>query len=213
MYDDGVGRMIEIINSSEEQVTILALGPCTNLAELIKRAPEIGKKVRVVGVFGAINVGYFGGEVCPECNVLSDIDAARTFISRYENILITPIDTCFDAVLSGERYRRLESCRSKNSALNALLDNFEIWGSRHPRWKNEKFDHTSELCDTVAVYLAITNKGLINEKLKLKIDDDGKTLISEHGTEIDVAMEWSDIEYFLDFLTDTYCNSISIQKN
>lgn len=90
--------------------------------------------------------------------------------------------------------------------MNALLDNFEIWGSSHPRWKNEKFDHTSELCDTVAVYLAITNQGLIIEKLCLAVADDGKTLVSDDGTEIEAAMEWNDLGYFLDFLTDTYCN-------
>ena len=54
--------------------------------------------------------------------------------------------------------------------------------------------------------LAITNKGLIIEKLCLAVADDGKTLVSDDGTEIEAAMEWNDLGYFLDFLTDTYCN-------
>lgn len=64
IYDDGIDAMIEIVKQSEETVTIIALGPCSNLAEAAKRYPEIGSKVRVVGVFGAIRVGYFGGDVC-----------------------------------------------------------------------------------------------------------------------------------------------------
>ena len=199
--------MIEVVRESAEQVTILALGPCSNLAEASKRYPEIADKVRVVGVFGAVRVGYFGGEVCPEYNVMADVDAARTFLSVYKNALITPIDTCFDAVLDKSRYKMIESCRKNSRAVDALLENFEVWGRKHPRWKNESFDHTSELCDTVAVYLAITNKGLVNEKLCLEVEDDGKIIETDSGTKIEAAMEWSDLSYFLDFLTDTYCNA------
>lgn len=206
IYEDGIDRMIEIVKESTETVTIIALGPCSNLAEAAKRYPEIGSKVRVVGVFGAIHVGYCG-DVCPEYNVMADVDAARTFLKVYKNALITPIDTCFDAIIDKPRYSRLENCRKDSRAVDTLLENFEIWGRKHPRWANESFDHTSELCDAVAVYLAITNSGLVNETLKLEVEDDGTTVESDSGEQIEAAMKWSDIDIFLDFLTDTYCNA------
>lgn len=207
IYDDGVDRMIEIVKQSDETVTVLALGPCTNLAEAVKRYPEFAEKVRVVGVFGSINVGYFGSEPCAEYNVVSDVEAAKIFLSSYKDIIITPIDTCFDAVLDGERYACLLNSRKKNGVLDALLTNFEIWGNTHPHWKDKKFDHTSELCDTVAVYMILTNKGLVNEKLKLIVDDSGKTLVDESGSIVEAALKWDDLDYFLDYLTDAYCRA------
>ena len=52
IYEDGVAQMINLIRQSEKTVTILAMGPCTNLAEAIRRSPDISDKVRVIAVFG-----------------------------------------------------------------------------------------------------------------------------------------------------------------
>ena len=207
IYKDGVGRMIDVINDSKEMVTILAMGPCTNLAEAVRRDPGIADKVRVVAVFGALFRGYFGDEVCDEYNVKKDIGAARIFLSQYKNKLIVPIDTCFDAVIDGERFRHIKQCRKDNLAVNAVLENFEIWAANHPIWKKKSFERTSELCDTLTVYLAITNDGIINKNFDLEVNNDGYTIISENGVRSEVAIEWSDREHFLDFLVDTYCES------
>lgn len=208
IYADGVAQMIDVINKSAVPVTILAIGPCTNLAEAVKRDPGIADKVNVIAVFGAIYTGYFGREVCPEYNVVTDIEAAKVFISEYKNILITPVDTCFEAVVDNERYKRIEECRAKSKGINAVLENFEVWGRLHPYWQGKNLDHSSELCDAVAVYLAITNYGIINKKINLKISDTGITEVSGDGVPIDTAIEWSDNAAFLDFIADTFCNSV-----
>lgn len=207
IYEDGVAKMIDVINKSNETVTILAMGPCTNLAEAVKRDPAIADKVKIIAVFGGLFRGYFDKKPCPEYNVYEDVDAARKLISCYKNVLISPIDTFFDVVIDGERYKRIEQCRKNSTAVNAVLDNFEIWGHNFPRWKGESFDHTSELCDAILVYLAITNEGLINRTFRLEVDDDGLTRVTDNGTPVEVAIEWSDRDKMLDFLTDTYCNS------
>ena len=207
VYEDGVAQMINVIQESNETVTILAMGPCTNLAEAIRRSPDISDKVRVIAVFGGLFRGYFGKEPCPEYNVHKDVEAARIFLAGYKNIWISPIDTFFDVVIDRERYRRIAKCREESPAIRALLENFGIWCKNFPDWKDKVQDHTPALCDTLLVYLAITDEGLINQTYPLEIEENGLTRISENGIPVKVAIAWSDKERMLDFLTDSYCSS------
>lgn len=209
IYEDGVAQMINVICQSEKTVTILAMGPCTNLAEAIRRSPDISDKVRVIAVFGGLFRGYFSKEPCPEYNVHKDVEAARTFLTGYKNIWISPIDTFFDVVLDRERYQRLAKCRKSSPAVGALLENFGIWCKNFPDWKDKVQDHTPALCDAILVYLAITDEGLVSQTYPIEIEDNGLTRVSETGIPVKVAIAWSDKERMLDFLTDTYCASAS----
>ena len=55
--------------------------------------------------------------------------------------------------------------------------------------------------------IAITNEGLINRTYRLEIAEKGLTRVSDAGVPVEVAIEWSDRDRVLDFLTDTFCES------
>lgn len=207
IYEDGVARMLEVIRDCGETVTILGMGPCTNLAEALRRDPHIAEKVRVISIFGGLFRGYFGSAPCPEYNVHQDIEAAKAVLAGYPHLLISPIDTFFDVVLDGERLERIRRMRDRSVPVRAVLENFDIWADSYPLWRDKPRDRTSELCDVLPVYLAITNEGLINRTYRLEIAEKGLTRVSDAGVPVEVAIEWSDRDRVLDFLTDTFCES------
>ena len=62
----------------KEPVTLLVIGPQTNLQEALKRDPGIAKKARIVAMAGSVEIGYNGKQGRdPEWNVFKDIQAAR----------------------------------------------------------------------------------------------------------------------------------------
>ena len=205
IYEDGVARMLEVIRDCGETVTILGMGPCTNLAEALRRDPHIAEKVRVISIFGGLFRGYFGSAPCPEYNVHQDIEAAKAVLAGYPHLLISPIDTFFDVVLDGERLERIRRMRDTSAPVRAILENFDIWADSYPLWRDKPRDRTSELCDVLPVYLAITNEGLVTRTYRLEIAEKGLTRVSDAGVPVEVAIEWSDRDRMLDFLTDTLC--------
>lgn len=204
--EDGVGKMIEIIKSSPEPVTIIAIGPVPNIKVALERDPEIVKNAKIIGMQGSVYVGYGRGAQCAEYNIIQDIPAAKAMFSApWLNIEITPLDTCDRIVLDGERYQKLLKNRDKK-ILGMILENYELWCKHQSPDNNAYETHSSTLFDTVAIYMAFTHDNLRFERLPIRVDDNGFTRITEGiKPNVDAAIEWFDLESYLDFLTDEFC--------
>lgn len=210
VHKDGIGAMIDMIMNSEETVTLITIGNAHNIPEMLRREPRIAHKVHVIGMFGSVYVGYpweADGKISKESNVVSDIKSSKTYINAFDSIEITPLDTCREIVIRGENLDRIVAKRDKDPLINAVLENFEIWKDHGPFWQAHKgmFDISSDLYDTVAVYMAITHDNLEFERLKLAVDDEGYTVIdNENGHLVDVAVRWKDKDKFIDYLAEVF---------
>ena len=73
----GVDAMVESVNSRPEEITVVAIGPLTNIALAIRKYPALPKKVRRLYFMGGTN--QFRGNVTPaaEFNIWVDPDAAK----------------------------------------------------------------------------------------------------------------------------------------
>ena len=58
LFTDGVGAMINAINSSPTPVSLIAIAPATNFPSLLQRAPEVVKNAAVFAMSGSIYRGY-----------------------------------------------------------------------------------------------------------------------------------------------------------
>jgi len=89
---NAVDKIIEIVD--KEETTIIALGPLTNIALAIQKAPEIMKKVKEIFIMGgAIRVPGNENRVA-EFNIFVDPEAAeRVFNFPIKKTLI-PLDAC-----------------------------------------------------------------------------------------------------------------------
>lgn len=202
IYKDGVQAMVDKIKKSEEPITIISIGPATNIAKAIEIYPELPKKCNFVGMHGSIYKGYGGKEERePEANVRSDIPSIRKVLSSdFKSKIITPLDTCGLVFLDGERYKKIYN--SEKPLLKALMENYKIWSKLVTWTKVDPENHSSTLFDTVAVYLAYSHEFLEIESIKITVTDDGYTVPDEKGDEILVAIRWKDLNAFLDHLVE-----------
>lgn len=205
IVEDGVDRLIRIVEESEEPVTILAIAPCGNLAEAVTRAPHIASRCRLVGMFGSFEVGYTGGlPASDETNVRVDPAALRTVLSApWQDVLLTPLDTCNFAVLTGENYHRIWSATS-DPMLRALIENYCIFAPLVCWMHCDYFaTRSTVLFDCVAVYLAYAEDLVETEAIRFDITDKGYTIRDDDAPyPARVALRWKDLDGFLNHLTE-----------
>ncbi|UDF02720.1 nucleoside hydrolase [Asticcacaulis sp. AND118] len=196
---DAAQAMIDTVMTSPEPVTILSVGPATELAEALKREPQLAKKARFIGMFGSVRIGYKG--VAPadaEYNVKIDPAALRTiFEADWISCAITPLDTCGLVTLDGPDWRKLWDSRDPFAV--ACIENSKVWLPNAP-WMAKDFDlskQSSVQFDAVAVEMAFDESRLVMETLPLSVTDEGMTLIDPvKGRPVRVATQWKDLAGF-----------------
>lgn len=202
VHEDGVRAMIELVRRSHEPVTIIGIGPAPNLERALELAPDIAGKCRFVGMFGSVDRGYGEGSApIAETNVRENVCAARAiFAAPWREIIVTPLDTCDQAVLREERYAAVRD--SEDPLLAALMANTRTW-ARRVTWMDASFieQRSSTLFDTVAVYLAYSQERLEVEEMGIAVTDDGRTVRDPQARPTRVAMRWSDLDGFLGHLS------------
>ncbi|RDV26815.1 nucleoside hydrolase [Alteromonas aestuariivivens] len=200
--EDGVGKLIDVVRSSAETVTIIVAGPMHNIQAALERAPDIAGKVKLVGMHGSIDKGYDDAPSA-EYNVQNNVPAFRAALQApWQGFTITPLDTCGDIVIEGPLFARLKA--SEDAQLQAIFTNFEIWADLVTFTKVDYTDrHTSILYDSVAVYLALPEHPLLpTETMAISVDDEGFTRRDPAGSVIQVAMQWQDKAGFYEWMTE-----------
>ena len=93
MKEPAVELLARLANETDG-LTLIAIGPLTNVARLIKDHPDAAKKLkRIVIMGGSVNVGYEGKPKAePEWNIESDIPAAKAVFKSGLPISVVPLD-------------------------------------------------------------------------------------------------------------------------
>jgi len=202
IYDDGINALIKTIQISPQPVTIICIGPLTNIAAALDIEPDIVSNAKLICMGGCIDKGYSYGEsneVVVEWNIKQDIPAAQKVFSASWPIILAPMDTCGLIRIKGEKYQRL--CKSEKPLIKAILENYRIW-HKNNTYGGDPENCTSILWDTEAVYLAFCQKFLVLKEHGIKISDDGYTLIDNSSKMVTCAVGWKDISAFEDLLVD-----------
>lgn len=197
VHPDGVGRMIEIIEASDEMITICVIGPQTNIKAALERSPDIAKKARIVSMAGSVHIGYNGADKpMPEWNVFRDLDAAKAVFAAPWDITIAPLDICGTLRMKGDDYQAVAD--SDNSRAVTTIANYAIWKNRGQYPAGE----SSVLYDTVAVYLCVDDALCEMETINLRLGDKGETIPDENGRPVRCALKWKDEAAFKELLVN-----------
>ena len=111
---DAVALLQSILTASTEPVTILTLGPITNIASLLRTDPEISGRVEMVYVMGgAVNVPgnldfFIDGNEAAEWNIYVDPMAAQEMLASGIPVTLIPLDATNQVPLTLDFYDRLE---------------------------------------------------------------------------------------------------------
>ena len=115
-----------------KQITLISVGPVSNLADLLQTDPEVLQLAKqVYSMFGSFYLGYGGSPVpSAEWNVRADIPSARTLSSSDLPITYAGLDVTAFVELKAEQRRALWSHGSPlTGALEAL---YRLWGRETP---------------------------------------------------------------------------------
>ena len=203
VHADGISAIADTILTSEEAVTLIAIGPLTNVAAALDRAPAIVENAKFVGMHGSLRVGYVGiAKAMREFNVVQDAPACQKVFAASWSKTITPLDTCGMAALKDDQYKQVAA--SKSRLTQAVLQNHHNWFKAALDWpvmvdlvkSMNPEEQSSILYDCVAVYLAFSEEGVGMEDLHVLVTDDGKTLIDEQGHLVRCATHWLDDKVF-----------------
>ena len=160
--------MARLANEADGELTILAIGPLTNVARLLQDHPAAARKVkRVVLMGGSIAIG-FGGKPQPEpeWNIKSDIAAARTVFAGSIPLMVIPLD--ITGTLRLEQPQR-EAIFAARTPLTWQVQNlYELWNRETP-----------VLFDPVAVMAAYDESPLTFKEMRLQVSDNGMTVAVE----------------------------------
>ncbi len=106
--EHGVDYLIEMLRAGQPgEITLCLLGPATNLAMALVKAPDIGP--RIAAVMWMAGARSEGGNVTPaaEYNVHADPDAARVVLDSGIPLTLLPLDLTHQVRLNDVRLGRL----------------------------------------------------------------------------------------------------------
>jgi len=201
VFSDAAAAINQVVNNVEDKVTLVAIGPLPNIADLLTRYPESASAIRFIGMHGSVYKGYFGSdEVHAEYNVKAHTEDAQQVFSSGLDMTITPLDSCGVVRLKGDSYQQVYQHQS--ATLAALFDNYRVWLTAINKPPTIAQEKSSVLFDTVAVYLAYNDSLLTMETLKIAVDDEGFTRVVEDGKVMQVATGWHSLDQFYNHLVE-----------
>ena len=177
--------LLRAIAARPGEVTVLAIGPLSNLAEALRRDPATFAKVgRVVLMGGAVRRGYrdlpwrAAGGPSPEHNIVSDILAARAVFASGVPLAVAPLDS---TMLALDELKRSQIFTRSTPVCDALALTYLQWAMAGRS--------TPILYDTVALAFALAPALFRVERLRLQVDAEGVTRIAAGAANADVCVD------------------------
>jgi inosine-uridine nucleoside N-ribohydrolase len=162
-----------IIETAEkyDNLVVAAIGPLTNVALAIAKAPYILDKIRIVMMGGQINRAH------PEWNIVCDPEAARIVFESGADITMVGLDVTNRCSFTGEDIEYVKGTgNARTNLLGEMMDTF-----------CEKFGYLPILHDPLAIASLIWKDILTFERKKILIETSGNFT---RGLTIDC--DWND---------------------
>ena len=173
------------------KVTIIAIGPLTNIAALLEKDPSITQKIsQIVMMGGSVHHGY-GDDPTPvaEYNIAADPTAAQKVFSSGVNILMVPLDVT--AMLQLDRTDRHRVFTNLTPLTDSLAILYNLWNQRTPT-----------LFDPMAVAMLIDPSLCQTEPLHIEVDSNGYTrVVKGQPPNAEVALHTDPQKFFQFYLS------------
>ena len=102
--------IIDSVRAQPHQITLVAIGPLTNIATAINQAPDIIPLVKELVIMGgAFGTDGHSGNVTPfsEFNIWKDPHAADQVLASALNVVVIPLDVTHKVLISSDEVQRL----------------------------------------------------------------------------------------------------------
>ena len=193
-YPNAVDFLLDQIRRYPGEITLLAIGPETNLGAAIDRdAATFRKLKRIVLMGGSVYRGYshfnygktHGPD--PEWNIICDIQAAQKVFSSGVPLYVMPLDS---TQIKLQELERAEIFKAGTALTDTLLVLYTQWARGAPQ--------TPTLFDAVVVVYASHPELCPTEPMRLRVDDQGYTRVETGAPNAQVCLR-SSSDQFLEF--------------
>ncbi len=165
-------KAVDFLNAAIEkrprEIVLIAIGPLTNVAALLRKHPDAGRKMKqIVLMGGSISHGY-GRDKKPaaEYNIAADPAAAQVVFSSGVPLLMVPLDVTAMLQLDNDgRHRVFAHLSPLTDALTLL---YFLWNHETPT-----------LFDPMAVAMTIDPRLCETRELAMEVDSKGFTRVVE----------------------------------
>ena len=183
--ESGVDFLIKSINEQPNEITVVTLGPLTNIAKAIEKDPSITEKVKHCYVMGGTSDGSGNVSAAAEYNIWVDPEAAKIVFDSGMKITMVGWDNSYKyAMLKEDEMSLLKSLKTKYADFSVdiqktLIDlTFRTYGF-----------YGFDLPDPITMAIALDNK-IIEESQQLDVIVDtrdgltrGQTIVDYFGVE------------------------------
>jgi purine nucleosidase len=204
VHPSGVRFLLDQIRAHPGAITLIAIGPLTNVEEAIKEDPTtFGKLRRVVLMGGSVDRGYDnarGVNHTPdaEWNINRDPAGAKALLSSGVPVFMMPLDSTQIHLDEKERELIFAHGSPLTDQLTLLYHQWKAGTENHPQ--------APTLFDPVAVTYAIRPELCPATPMRIEVDDKGFTRRVEGTPNAQVCLK-SDERGFLDLLLGVLRNS------
>ena len=194
-YPNAVDFLLDQIRLHPGEITLIAIGPETNLGAAIDRDAVTFRKLKRIALMGGsvyrgysqFNYGKTRGPD-PEWNILCDIQAAQKVFSSGVPLYVMPLDS---TQIKLQELERAEIFKVGTPLTDALLVLYTQW--------SRGTTQTPTLFDAVVVAYASHPELCPTEPMRLRVDDQGYTRVESGAPNAQVCLR-SSSDQFLEFL-------------
>lgn len=188
-YPDAVDFLLQQIRKFPGQITLICIGPLTNIGAAISRDPEGFRQVkRVVLMGGSVYRGY--GDLGylaprgpqPEYNIFTDIAAAQALFRSKVRIAMMPLDS---TQLHLDEVKRKILFQQGTPTTDALTLLYHQWGQQTPI-----------LFDAMAVAYVLQPSLCPTRPMHINVDEKGDTRVASGASNVDVCLDSDESQFF-----------------
>lgn len=201
-YEDkhAVDFIIETVMNNPGEITLVTIGPLTNIAASIIREPKVAQNLKEIIMMGGVTrFGDTGPQMrLVEHNIVCDPEAASVVFRSGAPIVMVGLDVTLKVIITEEERRRLhETGDPLNMALSRMMK----------RWFEYNNEQHTYMHDPLTVALVLDRSLVKTKKMKVHVEYDhrpqtGQTLamLADDGN-VDVCL---DVEQgrFIELLLD-----------
>jgi inosine-uridine nucleoside N-ribohydrolase len=177
--EHAVDLLARVLLAADEPVTLVPLGPLTNVALLLARYPDAAERIgRMILMGGAIGEG--NATTAAEFNIYVDPESAQRVFSSGIDLTMVGLDVTYRAIVSPAELEELRGLGRAGGVVAAVLDAFPPY--RRYSWYPEGYP----VHDAVAVAELVCPGLLTTEYLNVVVDcsselSRGRTVVDRSG--------------------------------
>ena len=191
-----VDFIVDTVMSSGEDITIVPIGPLTNIAVALLTEPELAQKAKICLMGGATD------RLRPEWNVLCDPEAARVVFNSGSQITMVGLDVTTKCRMT---YDQVKAIGAVERPINQIsFDLIHLWGGDNPA-------PCPMLHDPLAIAMVIDSTFCQQRQMRIAVETQaehlrGATVPIEGESNASVCFDVDD-ERFMDYFVRTLTES------